>query len=102
MKRRLVGCGVLMVAALTMDLRRAPDQQWATRAALVAIHGYQSSLARVYAGMGVQCRFTPSCSHYGEACIARFGVMRGGWMAAKRVVSCGPWTPMGTFDPPPV
>ena len=52
--------------------------------------------------MGVQCRFTPTCSHYGEACIRQFGAMRGGWLAMKRVLRCGPWTPMGTDDPPPV
>ena len=101
MKRRLLAGCALLVLALAMDLRRAPDQQLSTRAAIAAIHGYQATLSRVYSRMGVQCRFTPSCSHYGETCIGRFGVMRGGWMAVKRVVRCGPWTPMGTVDPPP-
>ena len=98
----LIAAGVLVILALGMDLRRAPDQQRATRAAIGVIHAYQGSLARVYARMGVQCRFTPSCSRYGEACIQRFGVVRGGWLAVKRVVRCGPWTPMGTVDPPPL
>ena len=102
MRRRLLLASALMLLALAMDVRRAPDQQWSTRAAIVAIHGYQATLSVVYARMGVQCRFTPSCSRYGEACIRHFGVMRGGWMAVKRVVRCGPWTPMGTADPPPV
>ena len=102
MRWRLLAAAALIVFALAVDLRRAPDQQLSTRAAVLAIHGYQATLARVYARMGVQCRFTPSCSHYGEACIQRFGVMRGGWMAVQRVVRCGPWTPMGTVDPPPL
>ena len=102
MRRRLLAGGVLILLALALDLRRAPDQQLLTRAAIVGIHGYQATLSRVYARMGVQCRFTPSCSHYGEACIRRFGIARGGWLAVKRVLRCGPWTPMGTVDPPPV
>ncbi len=55
----------------------------------------------MYARMGVRCRFTPSCSHYGETVVRQFGALRGGWMAMKRVLRCGPWTPMGTYDPPP-
>ena len=102
MKRRLLAVGVLLAIALAIDLRRAPDQQLSTRAAIVAIHGYQATLSRVYGRMGVQCRFTPTCSQYGEACIQRFGAARGGWMAVKRVVRCGPWTPMGTVDTPPI
>ena len=101
MRRRLLIASALILLALAIDVRRAPDQQWSARAALAAIHGYQATLSRVYAGMGVQCRFTPSCSQYGEACIQHFGMVRGGWMAVKRVVRCGPWTPMGTVDPPP-
>ena len=30
-----------------------------------------------------------------------FGAVKGGWLAFKRVLRCGPWTPMGTDDPPP-
>jgi uncharacterized protein len=49
----------------------------------------------------VRCRFTMTCSHYGEAVITRFGVARGGAMAIKRILRCGPWTPAGTVDLPP-
>jgi putative component of membrane protein insertase Oxa1/YidC/SpoIIIJ protein YidD len=34
--------------------------------------------------------------------VREFGAVKGGWMAFKRVLRCGPWTPMGTEDPPPV
>jgi putative membrane protein insertion efficiency factor len=101
-KRRILAVIFVAALALIVDLQRPPEAQLATRAAVAAIHGYQATLARVYARMGVQCRFTPTCSHYGEACIRRFGIARGGWLAVKRVLRCGPWTPMGTVDPPPV
>ncbi len=89
--------GILLAA----DLVRPPAAQLSTRAALGAIHVYQATLSPLYARTGVICRFKPTCSHYGEAVVREFGVGRGGWMALKRVLRCGPWTPMGTEDPPP-
>lgn len=101
MKRHVWAAIVIVLVAIALDLRRPPPDQLATRAALGAIHVYQASLSPLYARLGVQCRFTPSCSHYGEAVIRRFGALRGGWMAGKRILRCGPWTPSGTADPPP-
>lgn len=92
----------IVLVAIALDLRRAPADQLATRAAVGAIHLYQATLSPLYARMGARCRFTPTCSHYGEAVIRKFGVVRGGWMAATRIARCGPWTPAGTVDPPPV
>ena len=46
------------------------------------------------------CRFHPSCSEYGYRCIKRFGVIRGGWLAVKRVVRCNPFSDGGN-DPVP-
>jgi uncharacterized protein len=68
--------------------------------AIAAIHGYQRSLAPIAARAGARCRFTPTCSRYAEAVIARDGVVRGGWRALKRVARCGPWTSVGTRDDP--
>ena len=100
--RILVLTALLLIALpLARDFRRAPGDQFIVRAAVAAIHLYQGSLSPLYARMGVKCRFTPSCSHYGETVIEQFGVLRGGWLAIKRVVRCGPWTPMGTMDAPP-
>jgi putative membrane protein insertion efficiency factor len=101
-KRRLIAVCALAALAFLIDLQRPPEAQLSTRAAVAAIHGYQATLSRVYGRMGVQCRFTPTCSRYGEACVQRYGFVRGGWLAMKRVLRCGPWTPMGTVDPPPV
>ncbi len=100
-RRTLVALIAIGGLLAVLDLRRAPADQWATRAAVGLIHAYQATLSPIYDRMGVQCRFTPTCSHYGETCIRQFGLVRGGWMAARRVVRCGPWTPAGTVDPPP-
>jgi uncharacterized protein len=100
--RRVVsGVLVAVVLAGAWDLSRAPDRQLASRAAVGAVHVYQATLSRAFAFSGVACRFDPTCSHYGEAVLRRYGLVRGGWLAAKRVLRCGPWTPLGTLDPPP-
>jgi uncharacterized protein len=101
MQKRLWAAIAIMMIAIGLDLRRAPSDQLTTRAAVGAIHVYQATLSPLYARMGVQCRFTVSCSHYGETVIRKFGVARGGWMAAKRILRCGPWTAAGTVDMPP-
>ncbi|WP_313799407.1 membrane protein insertion efficiency factor YidD [Cytobacillus sp.] len=46
------------------------------------------------------CRFYPSCSHYGLESVKRFGALKGGWLAIKRIVKCHPFHP-GGFDPVP-
>lgn len=84
------------------DAARPVPERVTTQVAIGAIHVYQATVSRIYAKAGVQCRFTPTCSHYGEVCVREFGMLRGGWLALTRVVRCGPWTPVGTVDPPPV
>lgn len=46
------------------------------------------------------CRFYPSCSQYAAEAIEKHGVLRGGILAAKRLVRCHPLDP-GGVDPVP-
>lgn len=91
----------VVVVAFAVDASRAADRQWTAAGAIGAIHGYQHTLSPALARLGVACRFTPTCSHYAEAVLRKHGILRGGWLAARRVLRCGPWTPAGTADPPP-
>ncbi|HEY8053288.1 MAG TPA: membrane protein insertion efficiency factor YidD [Steroidobacteraceae bacterium] len=50
--------------------------------------------------LGPRCRFYPSCSHYALEAVLRFGVIKGSWLAMKRLGRCHPWHP-GGFDPVP-
>ena len=67
------------------------------RTALLAIRGYQLLFSPMYAG---SCRFVPSCSHYAEEAIERFGVVRGTWLAVRRLMRCHPLGSHG-IDPVP-
>jgi len=65
--------------------------------ALLLIRVYQLTLSRMFPAA---CRFEPTCSHYGYEAIDKYGLVRGGWMAAKRISRCHPFNP-GGYDPVP-
>ena len=46
------------------------------------------------------CRYYPSCSAYAVTALERYGVLRGSWMAARRIGRCHPWTPGGVDHVP--
>ncbi len=85
---------------LGLDLSRAPGRQWSARALLWTLDVYQATLSPQLSSAGIRCRFNPSCSHFAEGAIRRQGALVGSARAAWRVVRCGPWTAMGTEDPP--
>lgn len=62
-----------------------------------AIRLYRKTLSRF---IGQQCRFEPTCSHYGEEAIAKHGALRGTILTVWRILRCGPWS-KGGYDPVP-
>jgi hypothetical protein len=61
------------------------------------IRGYQLMISP-YLGGG--CRFHPSCSEFAREAVERHGVLRGVWLAVKRLSRCHPLGD-GGFDPVP-
>lgn len=55
---------------------------------------------RISPGLPPACRYTPTCSEYAMEAIERHGVVRGGILAGKRLLSCNPFS-RGGYDPVP-
>ena len=64
---------------------------------LAIIRFYQKAISPA---LPPSCRFTPSCSHYGYEAIEKHGLMKGGWLAIKRISRCHPFN-SGGYDPVP-
>ncbi|NOX44490.1 MAG: membrane protein insertion efficiency factor YidD [Caldiserica bacterium] len=67
------------------------------RALAAAIKFYQLFVSPL---LPKRCRFYPTCSEYAREAILKHGVLRGGYLAARRLLRCGPWHP-GGYDPVP-
>ncbi|MEG1603460.1 MAG: membrane protein insertion efficiency factor YidD [Cloacibacillus sp.] len=65
---------------------------------IFCIRLYQAVLTPLLGGG--KCRFYPTCSHYAEEAVERYGALIGIWLSARRLVKCGPWHP-GGYDPVP-
>lgn len=80
-----------------MAKNRSAIHQVSINMILVMIRGYQKWLSPL---LGSNCRFHPSCSNYAITAIERFGVIKGSWLATKRLLKCHPLH-AGGEDPVP-
>lgn len=99
-RRRWLAAALVMIIALGFDLGRAPKSQISARVLIAGIDVYQATLSKLMPVAGVQCRFQPTCSHYAEGSIRKYGALKGTRRAAWRLLRCAPWTEQGTIDPP--
>jgi uncharacterized protein len=67
------------------------------RPAIWLIRAYQLFLSPLHPP---SCRFYPSCSAYAVTALERFGLVRGGWLALRRLLRCHPWNPGGVDHVP--
>lgn len=67
------------------------------RAAAFLITLYQRLVSPLFPA---SCRFYPTCSQYAKEAILRFGLVRGSYLAARRILRCHPFHP-GGYDPVP-
>jgi putative membrane protein insertion efficiency factor len=81
----------------TADSGRAP-LSWAQHLVLFLLILYKGFISPLFAG---SCRFVPSCSEYAREAIITYGVVKGSWLAAKRVARCRPLGRYGLDPVPP-
>ena len=66
-------------------------------AVLSVIWIYQKTLSPL---LPTSCRYYPSCSHYSQEAVAKYGVLKGIWLGVKRLGRCRPQGGQG-YDPVP-
>ena len=64
---------------------------------ILVAKGWQKGPSRI---LPPSCRYMPSCSAYAIEALSRYGAVRGGWLAAKRIARCHPFGGHG-YDPVP-
>lgn len=86
-----------MIYPVNVNCQRAIDMSVIARMFTWLIKGYQLLLSPYFGG---QCRFTPTCSDYALAAIAKHGAVQGGLFSGWRLLRCHPWC-QGGYDPVP-
>ena len=67
------------------------------RLAVLPVRIYQWTISPV---LPPSCRFYPSCSAYAVEAVLTHGILKGGWLALRRILRCHPWS-AGGYDPVP-
>lgn len=64
---------------------------------ILLLRGYKRFISPLLPPM---CRFEPTCSVYAMGAVEKYGIVRGGWLAVRRLLRCHPFHP-GGLDPVP-
>ena len=64
---------------------------------LAAIRFYQREISPLFPA---RCRYIPTCSEYAVEAVEKYGALKGGWLALKRLLRCHPFH-KGGYDPVP-
>ncbi len=80
-----------------MSTRRRRPRHAARRVVVAVLGFYRTAISPL---RPPSCRYTPTCSGYAVEAIERFGLVRGGWLAIRRLLRCHPFH-AGGYDPVP-
>ena len=65
---------------------------------LLLIRFYQCAISPYYPA---RCWFRPTCSAYAYEAVSKYGALKGGWLALRRLLRCHPFYRGDYFDPVP-
>lgn len=68
------------------------------RALLGLIRFYQKYVSPMH---GPCCRFVPTCSQYALEAVQKYGALKGGYLALRRILRCHPFYKGDPYDPVP-
>lgn len=69
----------------------------ASKAFVSMVRGYQRFISPL---LPDNCIYYPTCSQYAIEAVSKYGAMRGGWLAFRRILRCNPFH-KGGYDPVP-
>lgn len=82
-----------------------PWKSWPKRSLLAAIRLYQRTLSPDHGWLAgtsfIGCRYYPSCSAYTYTALEQYGIIRGLYLGARRILRCTPFH-AGGYDPVPL
>jgi len=97
--RTYLGFIAVLGVLVCLDSFRSPANQLSARAYIAAVHSYQHFSGKGVLDRYVRCRYTPTCSHYSEEAVQRYGIRKGLELTASRLWRCRTSVPLGTSDP---
>jgi putative membrane protein insertion efficiency factor len=95
-----LGAILLLALLFGADALRPPQRQVSVRLFSASVAVYHQYLHPI-TGRFSRCRYNPTCSRYSVEAVRKYGILKGGWMSARRIASCKASVPMGTRDPVP-
>ena len=66
---------------------------------IIPIRLYQLTLSPL---IGQNCAYHPTCSNYAIEAINEWGIIKGSWLALRRIIRCNPWWGSSGNDPVPL
>ncbi|MBP1626348.1 MAG: yidD [Holophagaceae bacterium] len=88
-----IALGIYLVIEAFLPVRFQPSA-WVLRG---AIRVYQVTLSPT---LPTQCKYHPTCSHYGLEAIRKYGSLRGGLLTSWRILRCNPFSKGGEDQVP--
>jgi len=65
---------------------------------LTLIRFYQKHISPAFPP---RCRYYPTCSAYAYQAISKYGAIKGGFLALRRLMRCHPFSKRDYYDPVP-